>query len=166
MIPQNKSELLDEIDTSFTKLFLKIEEISVDTCNIKKIPWHKKDTYISPKDLIAYLLWWWELVIKWLHCDKEKKKIHFPEKGFQWNQLWELAEKFYTDYENFELGTLKQELQKNKEEIKKYILENSNTDLYETIWYKKYTRWRMIQLNTISPYKNATARIQKYLKTL
>lgn len=165
MIPKSKNELLHEIDTSFEKLLLKISKIPKEKYEVKEMLWHKKNTYMSPKNLISYLLWWGELVFKWLEYDRVWKIIIFPIEWYNWNQLWELAQKFYTDHEDVEFELVVWKLKKIKENIIEYINQNSNTILYETPWYKEYTRWRMIQLNTSSPYKNASARIQQYLKS-
>ncbi|WP_373885671.1 ClbS/DfsB family four-helix bundle protein [Snodgrassella alvi] len=42
----------------------------------------------------------------------------------------------------------------------------SDEALYGVAWYGKYTRCRMIQLNTSSPYKNAAGRLTVLLKNL
>ncbi|HIE6756534.1 TPA: colibactin self-protection protein ClbS, partial [Escherichia coli] len=42
----------------------------------------------------------------------------------------------------------------------------SNDELYGKPWYNKWTRGRMIQFNTASPYKNASGRLNKLQKCL
>jgi hypothetical protein len=46
-------------------------------------------------NLLAYLIGWNELVLKWLFMDASAKTIDFPETGYKWNQLGQLAQKFY-----------------------------------------------------------------------
>ncbi|MCO6507043.1 MAG: ClbS/DfsB family four-helix bundle protein, partial [Snodgrassella sp.] len=106
-------------------------------------------------------------VLSW-HVQEEKgQEIIFPEVGFKWNELGQLAQKFYYDYKNInDYNALLRLLDKNKNDIIKLIEGFSNEALYEVTWYGKYTRGRMIQLNTSSPYKNASGRLTALLKKL
>jgi hypothetical protein len=42
----------------------------------------------------------------------------------------------------------------------------SDQQLYGCLWYEKWTRGRMIQFNTASPYLNANGRLRIWLKTM
>ena len=121
-----------------------------------------ENTKMSIKNLISYLLWWWELVLKWIKKYEENEKINFPEKWYKWNELWKLAQKFYEDYENIGYRELKEDLDKNVDKIIELIRSYNNEALYESLWYEKYTLWRMVQFNTSSPYKNAKSKIRKW----
>ncbi|WP_326491305.1 ClbS/DfsB family four-helix bundle protein, partial [Rhodovulum sulfidophilum] len=63
---------------------------------------HAAGTMMSPADLVAYLLGWNELVLKWLDRDDRGEAVEFPETGFKWNQLGSLAQKFYADYQHLD----------------------------------------------------------------
>lgn len=67
---------------------------------------------MSIHNLVAYLIGWGQLVLKWNDRKSQGHEVDFPETGFKWNELG-----------------------------------------------------KMIQLNTASPFKNATARIRKWKKT-
>ncbi|MBJ7220840.1 ClbS/DfsB family four-helix bundle protein [Brenneria sp. L3-3C-1] len=53
---------------------------------------------------------------------------------------------------------------KNKTELLALIEAHSDEQLYGQPWYGKWTRGRMIQFNTASPYKNATGRLRDWGK--
>ncbi len=50
---------------------------------------------MSPADLVAYLIEWNNLVLKWLDRDDRGEPVDFPGAGFKWNELGLLAQKFY-----------------------------------------------------------------------
>ena len=120
---------------------------------------------MSVCDLLAYLIGWNELVLKWLEYDTLKQSIDFPETGYKWNQLGQLAQKFYQDYSHLDYAMLVERLISAKTQIVTVIETKSNAELYEKNWYNQWTMGRMIQFNTASPYLNAKNRISKWLKT-
>ena len=163
-IPQNKSELQEAIQLTYSKLKAELENIPVELTSIVELPGHKKDTTMSVCNLVAYLIGWGELVIKWHQLNTKKKEIDFPDPGFKWTELGELAQKFYKDYEELDYAALLKKLDKVVRKIDKVVGEYDPTDLYTTPIYKHYPMGRMIQLNTSSPYKNAHGRIRRWKK--
>ena len=124
---------------------------------------HRSGTLISPADLVAYLIGWNELVLKWLDRDDRGEAVDFPETGFQWNQLGLLAEKFYADYRALDWPELLARLAATKAQLIDTISQRTEDELYGKAWYGKYSKGRMIQYNTSSPYTNARGRIRKWL---
>ena len=63
---------------------------------MKKIDGHAKGTKMSISDLVAYLIGWGELVLKWNRKKKTETKLIFPKKvinGMNWenspkNFMW------------------------------------------------------------------------------
>lgn len=125
---------------------------------------HVTDTMMSPADLVAYLIGWNELVLKWLDRDDRGEPVDFPETGFKWNELGPLARKFYADHEALEWPERLERLRAVKQQLVSTITDRSNDELYGKSWYGKWTKGRMIQFNTSSPYANARARLRKWLK--
>jgi hypothetical protein len=125
---------------------------------------HSKNTVMSINNLLAYLVGWGQLVLKWNHNTCHGLEVDFPDTGFKWNELGLLAQKFYKDYENDDFITLQEKLNTTTREILKLIESKTNEELYETAWYGKWTLGRMIQLNTSSLCKNATNRIRQWKK--
>lgn len=163
-IPTSKTELISAISDRFEKLekaFLAVPESIV---NEKTMEGHVKATLMSPADLAAYLVGWNELVLKWLKADDAGENVVFPEVGYKWNELGELAQKFYDDYANLTFQQKLSRLSEAKRRIISTISERSDDELYGTPWHGKYTKGRMIQFNTSSPYENARGRLRKWLK--
>ena len=163
-IPQNKVELLAAINTNFDKLLADLKTTPESAVLALTMAGHAQGTMMSPANLVAYLLGWNELVLKWIDRDSKGQPIDFPEIGFKWNELGRLAQKFYRDYETLSWQDLLQRLEKAKREIATFIETCDNARLYERAWYKEWTLGRMIQFNTASPYANARARLRKWKK--
>ncbi|HAT3992008.1 TPA: ClbS/DfsB family four-helix bundle protein [Elizabethkingia anophelis] len=163
-VPANKEELLKAIETNYSKLKKELETISVEETAVKELDGHAKGTLISIDNLLAYLIGWGELVLKWNKNRSENKPVDFPETGYKWNELGKLAQKFYADYQNDDFNTLIQKLDDTVKKITSLIESKNNDELYGVGWYEKWTLGRMIQFNTASPYNNARGRIRKWKK--
>ena len=163
-IPSNKEELIIAIESNYKKLKAEIDSIPEDFSDIKTLEGHSKETEMSVKNLISYLIGWGELVLKWNSKKELNEIVDFPETGYKWNELGKLAQKFYLDYEHEDFGELKLKLDSTVEKILVLINSKSNNQLYGISWYEKYTLGRMIQFNTSSPYANARLRLRKWKK--
>jgi hypothetical protein len=164
-IPKDKDELTKAITDNYKKLTVELSNIPIDLTKIKDLDGHSKNTLMSINDLIAYLVGWGQLVLKWNYRKEKGLHVDFPETDFKWNELGQLAQKFYKDYEKDDFKTLNEKLDKTTNEILKLIESKTNIELYELAWYDKWTFGKMIQLNTSSPFKNAKDRIRKWKKT-
>ncbi len=165
-IPQNKDELLEAIRTDYAKLKGDLQRVPVKLAIDKSMPGHAKDSMMSAYDLVAYLVGWAELVLKWNHKISKGETVIFPDDDFKWTELGLLAQKFYLDYPKYDFGSLQILLDQKVNEILALIESKSNYALYESTWYKEYSMGRMIQLNTSSPYKNARKRVRAWLKDI
>jgi hypothetical protein len=163
-IPKDKDELLKAIADNYKKLSTELNNIPIDQTELKDLEGHAKNTLMSIKDLLAYLVGWGQLVLKWQDRKEKGLEVDFPETGFKWNELGLLAQKFYKDYEKEDFKALIEKLDRTTKEILKIIERKSNGELYEMAWYDKWTLGKMIQLNTSSPFKNAKDRIRKWKK--
>lgn len=164
-VPQNKGELLAAIALEFGKFRKTLDDVHVDFVHERTMEGHAKGTLMSPFDLVAYLVGWNELVLKWLERDAAGQPIDFPETGFKWNELGKLAQKFYRDYEGMPYPELVARLNAANETIVAAIGRRDDAVLYGRPWYEKWTMGRMIQFNTSSPYANARGRLRKWLKS-
>lgn len=163
-IPQDKAELLLAIDTNFGKLSKALQAVPENRAQELAIEGHNKGTSMSVANLVAYLIGWNELVIKWIERDAAGLPVDFPETGFKWNELGRLAQKFYRDYEGLAYPALLARLMAARTRIVELIVTRSDDELYGRPWYEQWTLGRMIQLNTASPYHNANGRLRKWLK--
>lgn len=163
-VPTSKTELLSAICTTFDKLLAELSRIPPNRTYECFMEGHAAGTVISPANLVSYLLGWNELVLKWLERDDKGEPVDFPETGFKWNQLGLVAQKFYSDYQLLGWDSLLERLIAARTQLVDTISRRSNEELYGAPWYGKWTKGRMIQFNTSSPYTNARGRIRKALK--
>lgn len=161
-IPTNKEELRKAVMDDYRKLKAELSGIPMDVTNRKELEGHVKDAMMSVHDLVAYLVAWGQLVLKWEDRKSQGLEVDFPETGFKWNELGRLAQKFYRDYEKDDFETLLTKLDNTTTKILELISSKTDDELYGMPWYGRYPLGRMIQLNTSSPFKNATGRIRKW----
>lgn len=163
-VPQNKDELLAAIEKRFQLLIKDLDSVPDALALEKSMEGHAKGTQMSVHNLIAYLVGWNELVLKWHAGRNAGEAVDFPETGYRWNQLGQLAGKFYHDYEDLPFAALKQRLLDTKNRIIALVSGYDNHQLYQQPWYEKWTMGRMIQFNTSSPYSNARCRLRQWKK--
>ena len=163
-IPKDKEELVEAIVDNYKRLTIELSTIPTDLTTNKELEGHSKNTLMSINNLVAYLVGWGQLVLKWNDKKSKGLDVDFPETGYKWNELGLLAQKFYKDFEKDDFKTLNKKLDKTTTEILKLIESKTNKELYEMAWYDKWTFGKMIQLNTSSPFKNAKDRIRKWKK--
>jgi hypothetical protein len=163
-IPQNKDELLAAIQTHYRQLQEELTCIPEHLTQQKKLDGHTANTMMSIADLVAYLIGWGELVLKWNNKKDRGEPVELPEVGYKWNELGKLAQKFYIDYDTTNYSSLIQKLDYTIDSLLELIHQKSNTELYEIPWYNEWTLGRMIQLNTSSPFQNARIRIRRWKK--
>jgi len=165
-VPTNKEELQKAIKINFEKLKNELENIPEDLTDARELEGHSKGTLMSVNNLLAYLVGWGELVLKWNQRKENNEPVDFPETGYKWNELGKLAQKFYEDYKKDDFSLLIEKLQKTVGQILELVERKSEEELYGTPWYEKWTLGRMIQFNTSSPYTNARGRIRKWKKQM
>ncbi len=164
-IPANKDELIFAIQHDYKKLDAELKSIPIELCHLIELEAHTKNQFMSVHNLVAYLVGWGQLVIKWNERRSANLHIDFPETGYKWNQLGVLAQKFYEDYKDEDFVSLQNNLRSTVNSLLEIVDGKSNHELYKIPWYEGYTLGRMIQLNSSSPYKNAHARIRKWKKS-
>ena len=163
VVPTTRAELLSAISTTFDKLMTDLTRVPEELSGEASMEGHVAGTLMSPSDLVSYLTGWNELVLKWLDRDDEGEIVDFPEAGFKWNQLGQLAQKFYSDYPDLAWMERLDRLASAKKRLLETISKRSDDELYGRAWYGKWTKGRMIQFNTSSPYANARGRIRSWL---
>jgi len=165
-IPSNKEELRRAILDNYHKLRLELDGIDEKSAAERVLEGHAKCTLMSVEDLVAYLIGWGQLVLKWEQGKQQGLHVDFPETGYRWNELGKLAQKFYQDYKHLSYAQKLTLFENTVEAVLVLLDSKTNEELYELHWYEKWTLGRMIQLNTSSPYANARARIRKWKKNL
>ncbi len=163
-VPKSKEELLQAMEGNYEKLRRELRSIPVALTRAKSLPGHRKDTTMSVGNLVAYLIGWGELVLKWHRLRDQGQEPDFPETGFKWTELGQLAQKFYDDHKGEEFGALLKRLDQTKGRIVQLVESKTDAQLYGVAWYRIYPMGKMIQLNTAAPYRNALGRIRRWKK--
>lgn len=164
-VPTNKSELQKAIKLNYASLQKELSSITAEEAKKIELEGHTKNTQMSIHNLVAYLIGWGELVLKWNRLKDNGDKVEFPDTGYKWNELGQLAQKFYNDYADYGYKDLLEKLDTTVHEILTLIAGKTNEELYVEPWYTKWTAGRMIQFNTASPFLNARGRIRKWKKS-
>ena len=163
-VPQNKEELITSIQDTYAKLDKELTDIPRSIAKLQELPGHAKGTQMSVADLVAYLIGWALLVLKWHDRKSKGLSVDFPETGYKWNELGKLAQRFYADHNDLDYEMRLQKLDESVTKILVLIASHTNEELYGMPWYNQWTMGKMIQLNTSSPYKNARNRIRSWKK--
>lgn len=163
-IPASKTELADAIRVNCLKLRSDLDGVPEALTRETTLEGHAKGTVMSVHDLVAYLVGWGELVLKWHAGRSAGVSVDFPETGYKWNELGRLAQKFYADYADIDYPALLDRLAATEDRILAVIEATDEEDLYGKPWYETYTLGRMIQFNTSSPLDNARTRLRRWKK--
>ena len=163
-IPENKEQLVLAIRFNYQSLRADLCKVPDRISRHRLLDGHVKNSTISVCDLVAYLIGWGKLVLKWIKNKDRAKHVDMPETGYKWNELGKLAEKFYLEYGTLPYSKLLDTLDLTNREILELVEAKTNAELYHVDWYGKWTLGRMIQLNTSSPYRNARNRLRKLKK--
>lgn len=161
-VPKDKQALLDAIVTAYRKLADELAGIPVERARETTMEGHVRDTQMSVADLVAYLIGWHLLVLKWHDASKRGIPVDLPETGYKWNELGRLAQTFYADHASQDYPTLLRQFTDVHGRIVALVEDETHASLYGASWYGKHTLGRMIQLNTSSPCANARARLRKW----
>ncbi|HKS34152.1 MAG TPA: ClbS/DfsB family four-helix bundle protein [Enterobacteriaceae bacterium] len=166
-VPQSKEQLLAAMDKSWLTLAKKLARVPENHAFEPRMEGHSSGTQMSAANLVSYLIGWGEQVLLWHKQEAAGEEIDFPARGFKWNELGRLAQKFYADYADIDSWpALCTRLEHGHRQLITLIENYSDEALYHQPWYGKWTRGRMIQFNSVSPYANASARLNALLKTL
>ena len=163
-IPGSKPELEAAISARFDKLVAALGAVPDRRRTEQTMPGHARGTWRSPADFQSYLIGWNELVLKWLARDDQGQCVDFPETGYRWNELGELAQKFYRDHSAQSFNAKCLRLRAAKDQLLDEIAARSDAELYGAPWYGKWTKGRMIQLNSAAPCENARLRLRQWLR--
>ncbi len=86
-VPTNKTELIEAIQKNYTKLIEDLETIPPELTEKKEMEGHVKGTQMSVCNLMAYLVGWGNLVLKWHSVFSGGKMPNLPETGFKMDEI-------------------------------------------------------------------------------
>lgn len=163
-VPQNRQELLEAIHGTYQKLMADLARVPPERAREATLEGHAQGTRMSVSDLVAYLIGWNRLLLKW--CDGKSRglSVDFPETGYRWNELGRLAQAFYAEHAGVAYADLLRQLAEVNGRIVALVEQETDASLYGMPWYETYPLGRMIQFNSASPYANARGRLRKWIK--
>ena len=82
-VPAHKDELRAAIDHSFDALMSELRAVPQSQVRRASLDGHAKDSVMSLSNLVAYLIGWNTLVLKWLAYSDAGRVIDFPETGYK-----------------------------------------------------------------------------------
>lgn len=96
--PTTKSQLLSEIEKERTALENYLATLPDD----RKVAPGVVGAW-SVKDVLAHLLEWERMCLRWCQAGKENRVPHLPAEGFKWNQMPQLNQQIYEHYREMPL---------------------------------------------------------------
>ncbi|HEX6036375.1 MAG TPA: ClbS/DfsB family four-helix bundle protein [Anaerolineales bacterium] len=121
----------------------------------------------SVKDVLAHLLEWEQMVLRW-HAAGLKGKVPItPSEEFNWAQLPQLNKQIYEKHCHRPLADIQREFKSSSRKIRKTIQGLSDEDLFTRgryAWTKTNTLGAYFVSNTSSHYHWARTTIKKGLK--
>ena len=160
--PTTKNALLESIEAERNALEQLLDELTPDQMEESGVvgEW-------SVKDVIAHLLEWEQMVLRWHSAGLKGKVPVTPAEGFNWAQLPQLNQQIFEKHHNQPLAVIQKEFNASFRKILKTIQGLSDEDLFmrgRYAWTKNNTLVAYFISNTSSHYKWARTNIKKGLK--
>lgn len=163
-VAYSKAQLLSEIERNYDRLMGEIEAIAPQFRFAPVLEGRSAGTMMSAADIIAYLIGWNALLLKWHDRHSAGLPVDFPETGYRWNELGRLAQAFHAEYAGLGWEERLACLATEKARTVALIKTLDDAALYDVPFHEKYPLGRMIQFNTAAPYENARKRLRAWRK--
>lgn len=161
-----KKELIFEIEKTanlFIQEFNDIKEAQKDVM-VEEID-------RTPVQMIAYQLGWLNLLMNWDRDELTGKEVTTPALGYKWNELGDLYQSFYTQYENYSLSELKNEYIETVAKFVEWVDSFTEKEIFEQDVRKwasstpsKWPIWKWAHINSVAPFKSFRTKIRKWEK--
>ena len=161
-IPKNRVELLEQLQTSYTKL-----QSTMENAGDAVFELHAIDDW-NVADLLAVRAWWTEKVAKWVVAGRENRRIYLPARGYRWNQTPQLNAAIVTRSRTQSFRTIRNRLARGYSNLLLLIADLTDEELFGVgvfSWAGKWPIARWISINTTRQYSTATTLIRKALRT-
>ena len=162
--PTNKTLLLEAIETEYAKLEKEINSLSAEQRQAES-----SATNWSPKDIIAHLHEWSNMVHGWYAAGLRDEVPPLPAPGFKWNQTPALNEQIYWQYRDLSWDAVMALFIASRDKIWDTIRSVSNTDMFTPGQYKwtgKNAMGTYFVSATSSHYAWARKEIRKWIKNM
>ena len=160
-IPKSRTELTNQIRTSYSKLRKELEYAGSSIAEIPCV-----DDW-SVKDLLAVRAWWTEHVIDWVEAGKRGEVPTTPAPGYRWNETPKLnADVVYKNRQS-SYRAIRSRLEQGYQRAMDTINSLDDTELLEVgtfLWAGKYPISRWISINTTRQYITARKYIRRAMR--
>lgn len=160
-IPRTRSELIDQIETSFAKL-----QAELDAAGPRVGSLHCVDDW-SIKDLLAVRVWWTENVVNWIEAGRRGETPVTPAEGYRWRETPRLNSDIVKRSGRESFRSLRARLSAGYECVMALIDDLDDTELLNVgrfEWAGSYPVSRWLSINTARQYTTARSFIRKALR--
>jgi uncharacterized protein (TIGR03083 family) len=160
--PTTKEGLLQEIDKERHALEEFLSTLTPDEMLRPNAlgPW-------SVKDVLAHLLEWEQMFLRWYKAGSRGKIPEKPAPGFKWNQLPALNQQIYERYCDQSLPEVQKQFRASYRQLMKTLQGLPEEDIFmpnRFAWTEKHALLAFILPNTSSHYRWARTEMQKAMK--
>ena len=160
-IPKSRTELTNQIRTSYAKLRTELDAAGLDIAEIPCV-----DEW-SVKDLLAVRTWWTEHVIDWVEAGKRGEVPATPAPGYRWNETPRLNTDVVFENRRESYRAIRKRLEQGYRRAMDTIESLDDTELLEVgifAWAGKYPVSRWISINTTRQYLTARTYIRRAIR--
>lgn len=160
-IPKTRSELTEQVSTSYRKLRDELEAAGVRAGKL-----HAVDDW-TIKDLLAVRAWWTENVIDWVEAGRKGKVPVVPADGYGWRETPRLNADIVMEARRESYRSIRDRLERGYRRVMRAIDDLSDNELLETgvfEWAGSYPISRWISINTARQYTTARTYVRKALR--
>ena len=163
MAATSQSELLSLTEKEFAKLDKLVSDIDADTALCKD----SDDTSI--KDIVAHRAHWVDLFFGWYFDGLVGKVVHFPAKGYKWNELKRYNAWLRESQAELDWDEAKAMLREQHRKLVAFISERDDADLYSGAMQGANNDWtpgRWAEAAGPSHYRSAGKYIRARLREM
>lgn len=99
----NKEALIAEIRRTYRLFDQEFEDVAEDNRNIRL-----DEVDRTPQEMLTYQIGWLTLVMSWEEDELAGKRVNTPTPDYKWNQLGQLYQHFYQEYNRYSLAELRE----------------------------------------------------------
>ncbi|MEM8814415.1 MAG: ClbS/DfsB family four-helix bundle protein [Pseudomonadota bacterium] len=162
MAAGSKKELLELTEKEFARLDAMIDGLGAAAAGRK----YAEDTSI--KDVVGHRAHWITLFLGWYRDGLAGEEVHFPAKGYKWNQLKEYNRSLRARQAKLSWRGAKKLLRAKHDELLAFIEEHSDKELYGGPMQGANNQWtpgRWAEAAGPSHYRSAVKFIRQCLKS-
>jgi len=160
-IPRTRSQLLDQVTTSYDRLRRLLDEGGDPLATLTAV-----DNW-SVKDLLAVRAWWTESVLKWIQAWRRGQRPVTPAPGYQWRETPRLNDDLARAARKASYRSIRRRLDRGYRRVIATIDALDDLELLRVGTFPPAGKWpvsRWISINTARQYTTAAAYVRRALR--